>query len=78
LVDGLTQDDVLESILNAMFIRSKNSRSLWRKGHREKIYIVESFTYDGILIYSKGVIRKQGDQEILYILVSAKKSTFGD
>lgn len=77
LSDGLTQEDVLESILNAAFVRSKKSRSQWRKDQKEKIYIIESFTYDGVLIYTKGVIRKDDQVESFYIIVSAKRSTFG-
>jgi hypothetical protein len=41
------------------------------------MHIIESFTYDGVLIYTKGVIRKQGQNEAFYIIVSAKRSTFG-
>lgn len=78
IADGLSEEDVLESILNATFVRIKNSRSAWRAGRREKTYILESFTYDGVLIYSKGVIRGQGDRQVLYIVVSAKKSTWED
>jgi hypothetical protein len=59
LADGLTEDDVLESILNATFVRSKRSRSLARQTKQEHVYIIESFTYDGILVYTKGVIRQQ-------------------
>ncbi|MCI0692508.1 hypothetical protein L0337_10965 [candidate division KSB1 bacterium] len=77
LVDGLTQEDVLESILNASLVRTKKSRSPWRKESDERIYIIESFTYDGILIYSKGVIRKEELTETFYIIVSSKRSTLG-
>lgn len=78
IADNLTEEDILESILNASFVRTKRSRSPWRKEHLEKIYIIESFTYDGVLIYTKGVIRKQEEVESFYIIVSAKKSTIGD
>lgn len=37
--DGLTRGDVTESILTAQFLRIKNSRSPWRRGRREKLYI---------------------------------------
>jgi len=76
--DNLSQEDILESILNASFIRTKRSTSPWRQGKKEKINIIESFTYDGILIYTKGVIRKQEQVESFYIIISAKKSTIGD
>lgn len=78
IADGLSEEDVLESILNATFVRSKRSRSPRRKGRREKVYIIESFTYDGILIYTKGVIRKVKREEVFYILISAKRSTLGE
>lgn len=78
IADHLTQESVLEAILNASFVRAKRSRSEWRKDRHEKMYIIESFTYDGLLIYTKGVIRQQGGTETFYIIVSAKKSTFGD
>lgn len=34
IADGLSEEDVLESILNATFVRVKNSRSPWRTGRR--------------------------------------------
>jgi hypothetical protein len=77
IADGLSEEDVLEAILNATFVRSKKSRSPWRKQRREEVYIIESFTYDGILVYTKGVIRKVKEGERFYILISAKRSTMG-
>ncbi len=41
-------------------------------------FVIESFTYDGILMYTKGTIRKMGNQETFYIIISAKRSTSGD
>jgi len=78
IIDNLSQEDILESILNASFIRTKRSTSPWRKGQKENMHIIESFTYDGILIYTKGVIRKLEQVESFYIIISAKKSTIGD
>jgi len=73
--DGLTREDVLESILIAQFLRVKNSRSPWRQGRRERLYIIDSFNFDGVPIYSKGVIRGIGtSHEELYILISGKRS----
>ena len=77
--DGLLRDDVIESILSAQFLRVKNSTSPWRKGTRERIYIIESFNFEGIPIYSKGVIRSiGGDDEEFYILISGKRSSRSD
>jgi hypothetical protein len=76
LRDGLLQTDVLESIINANGImKILRSTSPFRGGSREKLYILEGFTFNGVLIYTKGVIRKEFGQETLYILVSAKRST---
>lgn len=75
--DRLTKEDALESILNADFIRKKTSTSKDRLKPKEKVYIIESFTYDGILLYTKGVIRKIKDRETFYIIISAKRATFG-
>jgi hypothetical protein len=76
LRDGLLQTDVLEAIINANGIKKVlRSSSPFRAGRREKVYIIEGFTFDGLLIYTKGVIRKEFGQETLYILVSAKRST---
>ena len=72
--DGLIETDVLESILNAQFVRTKKSSSRFRKSEKEKVYIIESFTYSGTLIYTKGVIRKDGNDEKFYLLISSKRS----
>jgi hypothetical protein len=73
--DGLTRQDVLESILNAQFLRVKNSRSPWRNGQRERLYIIDSFNFEGVPIYSKGVIRTAGEDDAdFYILISGKRS----
>lgn len=77
--DGLTREDVIESILSAQFLRVKNSRSPWRRELRERIYIIESFNFEGIPIYSKGVLRRiDKDVENFYILISGKRSTRSD
>ena len=77
--DGLLRDDVIESILSAQFLRMKNSNSPWRKGRRERIYIIESFNFEGVPIYSKGVIREVSEHESeFYIIISGKRSTASD
>ena len=78
VADGLSEEDVLESILNATFVRAKRSRSPRRREKQEKVYIIKSFTYDGVLVYTKGVMRKMEQQEVFYILISAKRSTMGE
>lgn len=75
LRDGLLQTDVLESIINANGIKKiLRSTSPFRAGRREKLYIIEGFTFGGLLIYTKGIVRREFRQETLYILVSAKRS----
>ena len=77
--DGLTREDVIESILSAQFLRIKNSRSPWRRGRREKLYIIDSFNFDGVAIYSKGVLRRiNEDASDFYILISGKRSVRSD
>jgi hypothetical protein len=77
--DGLLRSDIIESILSAQFLRVKNSRSPWRKGRREQLYIIESFNFEGVPIYSKGVIRKISEHESeFYIIISGKRSAASD
>ncbi|MDP2601052.1 MAG: hypothetical protein Q8S00_00440 [Deltaproteobacteria bacterium] len=75
LRDGLLQTDVLEAIVSAAGINKiLRSASPFRSRRREKLYIIEGFTFAGLLIYTKGVIRREFGEETLYILVSAKRS----
>ena len=77
--DGLTRDDVVESILSAQFLRVKNSARPWRRGQRERLYIIDSFNFEGVPIYSKGVIRSISERESdFYILISGKRSVASD
>lgn len=70
LRDGLLQTDVLEAIISATGINKiLRSTSRFRSGRRETLYIIEGFTFDGLLIYTKGVIRREFGEGTLYILV---------
>jgi len=76
LADGLTVEDVLESILNANAIKKVlRSRSPKRRHSREPLYVIESPTYGGLWIYTKGTIRKKGEEEVFYVFISSKLST---
>ena len=76
LRDGLSVEDVLESIVNANAIKKVlRSRSDTRQTTSDRLYVIESPTYGGIWIYTKGVLRRKGGQEIFYVLVSSKLST---
>ncbi|MDD5674999.1 MAG: CsgG/HfaB family protein [Chitinivibrionales bacterium] len=72
--DGITAECVLESILNANGITKTIRSTSPVAGKHEKLYIIESFTYDGLLIYTKGAIKKDADGEHFYLLVSSKNS----
>ncbi len=73
--DALTEPDVLEAILNANGIKKTLRSNNPQTGKREKLHIIESFTYDGLLIYTKGKIQTdETGKETLYILISSKRS----
>src|SRR5438477_5147977 len=77
--DGLSEQDAIESILNAQFIKktiSSTSPSRTRAG--EKLYVIESHNYSGTFIYTKGKIGQEQGQSVLYIFISAKRSTVGE
>jgi hypothetical protein len=75
LRDGLRVEDVLESIVNANAIKKVvRSRSSLRRRRHEKLYIIESPTFTGLWIYTKGTLRRKGGREVFYVLVSSKLS----
>jgi hypothetical protein len=71
---GLDRQAVIEAIVSATFVETKRSTSVRRGGTRERVHVLKSFTFDGVFVYVKGVIRKTGGQEEFYIIVSAKKA----
>jgi len=74
LVDGLTDEDVLESVLSANRIKKVlRSRSAFRT-RREHLYVIESPSFDGIWIYTKGTIRTKDNREVFYVFISSKIS----
>ena len=73
LSDGLTVEDVIESIINANGIKKVlRSRSMSRSRAGERLYVIESPTFAGTWVYTKGTIRRKGRVEVYYVLVSAK------
>ncbi len=53
--DGLTESDVAESIINAVAIHKRlRSRSSVRSCRLEYLYVIQSTTFDGVMVYSKG------------------------
>lgn len=77
--EGLRAGDVIESIANAQAIaKTLRSRSRAKRYPGEKLYVIKSFSYDGTLIYTKGAIVRQAEQEVFYVFISAKIATFGE
>jgi arginine/lysine/ornithine decarboxylase len=74
IADGLTVEDIVESLVNAPAInKTLRSRSPSRLQRWEKLYVIISPTYDGTLVYTKGTIRKIHGSEEYYLLISAKR-----
>lgn len=74
--DNLVAADVIEAVLNAPAItKVLRSRSVRRAAGREKIYVVVGSTYDGVLLYTKGSIRRVAGEETYYFFVSSKRWT---
>ncbi|MBI4403608.1 MAG: hypothetical protein HY537_05575 [Deltaproteobacteria bacterium] len=67
LRDGLTQDDIIESIINAPDIK-KELKSTVAPG--DMLYVIESPNFDGLWIYTKGKLMKNGSE--FYVLISSK------
>jgi len=78
LADDLSRTDVLESILNAQAI-AKVLRSPALPGRRlpERLYVIHGFTFDNILVYTKGKLQRESGREVYYILISSKKAVEG-
>jgi hypothetical protein len=72
--EHLTEELVLEAILNAQFLKVKPSTSVRKSGRDECVCVIESFTYSGLLLYTKGVIKKDSEGYKFYLLISSKKS----
>jgi len=73
--DGLTETDIIESLLNAVAIYKKiRSTSQYRKQAREYLYIIASTNLDGMPIYTKGKLMRETDRETFYLLISSKRS----
>ena len=74
-MDGLREQDAIESILNAQIIKKTiRSTSPRRKHSAEKLYIIESYNYSGTIIYTKGKIGQEEGEPFFYIFISAKRS----
>ncbi|MEP7337349.1 MAG: hypothetical protein ABI977_06355 [Acidobacteriota bacterium] len=75
-VDGLTELDVIESIINAVAIYKKlRSTSQLRKQAKEYLYVIESVNLDGMAIYTKGKLVREAGRDTYYFLISSKRSS---
>jgi len=73
VADGLVIEDALESILNAKKVFKIVNSTHPKTGKPEKLYIIKSFTYDNVLVYTKGKIEEKNGQARFYILISSKR-----
>ena len=73
--NGLDQADAIESIINAKRIEKTLASRNPHNGKREKLYVIKGKTFSNIVLYTKGKIAKSDHKEMLYILISAKRST---
>ena len=74
--DRITEMDVVESLLNAVAIyKTIRSKSPYRQGRRENLYVIQSTNLDGLPIYSKGKLVKEQGQDVYYFLISSKRAT---
>ena len=74
-IDGLTELDVAESILNAVAIYKRlRSESPYRQQNREYLYVIQSTNFEGLVIYTKGKLVKDEAAETYYFLISSKRA----
>jgi len=73
--DGLTELDIVESIVNAVAIyKTIRSTSPFRQQAREYLHIIQSTNLEGLMIYSKGKLVQEAGVETYYFLIPSKKA----
>jgi hypothetical protein len=73
--DGLTELDVAESIVNAVAIYKRlRSRSPHRGRRSEYLYVIQSTSLEGIMVYSKGKLIRERGEDHFYFLISSKRA----
>ena len=73
--DGLTELDIVESIVNAVAIyKTIRSTSPYRRQAREYLHIIQSTNLEGLMIYTKGKLVQESGVETYYFLISSKKA----
>lgn len=72
---GLTELDIVESIVNAVAIyKTIRSTSPYRQRRREYLHIIQSTNLEGLMIYSKGKLVQEAGVETYYFLISSKRA----
>ena len=73
--DSWLREEGLYEEVNANAIKKiLRSRSKHRAQLRERLYVIESPSFTGLWVYTKGTIRRKGGTEVFYVLVSSKLS----
>lgn len=73
--DDLSRDVVLEAVVNAPAIyKVLRSTSKGRAIRRERLYVIVGITHEGIVVYTKGALRRFEGEDYFYVFVSAKRS----
>jgi hypothetical protein len=73
--DGLTELDIVESIVNAVAIyKTIRSQNQYHKQTREYLHIIQSTNLEGLMVYSKGKLVQEAGIETYYFLISSKKA----
>jgi len=43
----------------------------------ERLYVIHGFTYDSVLVYTKGKLQRESREDVYYILISSKRAVEG-
>ena len=71
--DGLLPRIVYQAIVNAPVINKRLRSKDPLTGEKEYLYVIIGSSYDGTVVYTKGKIKKEKDEETFYILISSKR-----
>ncbi len=73
--DGLSEDEVIEFIVNAPRIdKIIRSVGVGVRCPAEKLYIIKGRTFSNVLVYTKGKIVRDDERETFYILIPSKRA----
>jgi hypothetical protein len=74
-IDDLSEEDVIEAIINARRIDKVIRSDSPFPAHRgDRLYIIKGSTFSNVAVYTKGKIVKDAAAETFYILISSKKA----